>query len=54
MKKFNLSDEIIEHRFEHLLNVVDVKEFIKKLKEERPMGFFMNEWIDKLAGKKLK
>lgn len=61
-KEFNLSEKIIEEtKFEdetileegNILFVKDVKEFIKKLKEELCELCTNNKIIDKLAGKDL-
>jgi hypothetical protein len=60
--KFNLSEKIVESKNVkntlYLNNVefickTDVKEFIKLLKEERPMKYSIEKWIDELAGEKL-
>jgi len=66
MKEFNLSERFIAEDMEHPLGNVyderDVKEFIKKLKEEIARGVKRNDifpldWcfdsIDELAGDKL-
>ena len=59
--EFNLSEKIIDEGF--YIPIIDVKEFIKRLKEELPRFFHDDEkgesWnqhgiINKLAGEKLK
>lgn len=60
-KEFNLSEKIDGYFGSELLNVGDVKEFIKRLKEalntgKNPLGDFpieMVDLIDKLAGEDL-
>jgi len=62
-KEFNLSEEILESELEGCDTILtrDVKEFIKRLKEEK-RGFLyslkqdnkIDEIIDNLAGDKLK
>ena len=56
-KEFNLSEEICNDGAGYLLNIEDVREFIKRLKEE--LRFDDNDIaipmiIDKLAGDELK
>ena len=59
---WNLSDKIIDNsvkvgyntelKMEELVFITDVKEFIRRLKEEVGQGAF-GQFIDKLAGEKL-
>jgi len=63
MSEWNLSDKINEGYYKDIdysnLDIEDVREFIKKLKDEtmkdgEPMSIItFHEWIDKLAGDKL-
>ena len=59
-EEFNLSDKRLaphknsETQFKPFYFEDDVKEFIQRLKEERPMQYSFDEWVDKLVGEKLK
>ena len=52
-KEFNLSEKIIDDHFNTLLKTKDVKEFIRRLKEEWLDAEAVHKTIDKLAGEKL-
>lgn len=62
-KEFNLSDKITTYRGWYVIQVPDVKEFIKLLKEEiERLGIqqagihrgYLKMFIDRLSGEKLK
>jgi hypothetical protein len=58
MTKFNLSEKITSNYNEYVYRAKDVKEFIRRLKNEKfwkshNEAIEFGKWIDKLAGSKL-